>query len=245
MQSRKKKQSRMPRILFTFIILLVLGTVGTAAFLVCRVQAVAVEGISRFTQEQIISISGIQTDDSMFMLNEAAVCSAIQKDPYVKSAKIERQFPDTVKITIVERVPAALVQYVDSFLKMDRDGYILEKTDDAAGESCPVITGMNVTAFQIGQPIKSQDPKQVDVYTSILSKLDGSTTAGDIAEINVANLENVYLLTRGNIRIRIGSISDLDRKFVWIQNVLPILIQQGKSGGTLDVTNPESASYIP
>lgn len=245
MQLRRKKRKKLPRILAIFLVLLLLGAVGTAAFMICRVENITVEGISKFTQEQIIGMSGIQMNDSMFLLNDAAICSAMQKDPYIQSVNIEKQFPETVKVVVIERKPTAEILYLDSNYKMDAEGYMLEKMDTVADGSCPIISGMNVSSFQIGKEIKSEDPQQVEAYKTIITKLNSSTINSDISEINIANLENIYLISHENIKIRIGNLTDLDKKITWIKNVLPILVQQSKSGGTLDVTNPASASYIP
>ena len=80
---------------------------------------------------------------NVFSIDLDAARSAMLGDPYVKSAALTRRLPDTILVTIEERVPAALVVIgPDSFL-VTREGETFKRLRSSAiAPDLPVITGL-------------------------------------------------------------------------------------------------------
>ena len=103
--NRKRRRSR-GRFGFLFKLLCLLTllfamTVGATVFF--RVETVVVAGNGRYTQEEVVTASGIQVEDNLFRLNKNKISSDIrQKLPYVEGVNIVRRLPSTVVITITE-----------------------------------------------------------------------------------------------------------------------------------------------
>lgn len=231
--------------LLILMVMLILGVVGTAAYFLCRVKNIEVSGNARYSREQIIALSGLQMGDSIFTVKNAEVKALIMKEPYIKSAAIEEHFPDTISIAVTEKTAAAMILYLNSFVILDEEGYILEITNNVVQEFCPTVSGMNVSSFQVGEKIKSADSGQEEAYSLLIAKLKESKTIGIISEINLSNVRNIFMISRDSIKIRLGNLEEIDKKLQWVSNIMPILFDEGKKGGTLDVSNPAQGSYIP
>ena len=95
-------------------------TMGATVFF--QVETVAVTGNSRYSQEEIIKATGIQTGDNLFRMNKYQIAhQVLQGLPYVEELTIRRALPSTIVITVKEwdavaRVeapgPSAVVQTV-------------------------------------------------------------------------------------------------------------------------------------
>jgi cell division protein FtsQ len=244
-QKKNRKRRSVKAFLIILMIFLILGVIGTSAYFICRVKTVEVHGNTRFSSEQIVAMSAIKQGDSIFTLKNAEIKSLLLKDPYIRTADIEVKLPDTVLLKISENTACAMILYMDSFIILDDEGIILEITSNVAKEFAPVVSGMNVTAFKVGQKIQSADDQQLICYQTLMKKLKEYMALGNMSEINLSSTGAIMLVSKDGLRIRIGAMIEIDKKLKWVSAVLPILIGQGKTSGVLDVSNPDHASYIP
>lgn len=68
-----------------------------------QVETVAVTGNSRYSQEEIIQATGIQTGDNLFRMNKFQIAhQVLQGLPYVEEITIRRSLPSTIVITVKE-----------------------------------------------------------------------------------------------------------------------------------------------
>lgn len=76
-------------------------TMGATVFF--QVETVAVTGNSRYSQEEIIKATGIQTGDNLFRMNKFQIAhQVLQGLPYVEEITIRRSLPSTIVITVKE-----------------------------------------------------------------------------------------------------------------------------------------------
>jgi len=73
------------------------------------VDHVRVRGLDHLTAEEIEEAGGIHTGDAMAWLDPGRAESGIAALPYVGGVRVTREWPDTVRITVHERRPAAWV----------------------------------------------------------------------------------------------------------------------------------------
>lgn len=76
-------------------------TMGATVFF--QVETVAVSGNSRYTEEDVVKASGIQTGDNLFRMNKLQIKQQIlQQLPYMEDVVIRRGLPSTILITVSE-----------------------------------------------------------------------------------------------------------------------------------------------
>ena len=98
-----------------FIVLLSLAIFAGIAFLVLRsssifaITNIQVEPTEHVTNEQIQKLIAVEEGTTLLNMDESLITEELQKDPWVASATYERQFPNTLRITIVERKVTAIV----------------------------------------------------------------------------------------------------------------------------------------
>lgn len=84
-------------------------TMGATVFF--QVETVAVTGNSRYSQEEIIKATGIQTGDNLFCMNKYQIAhQVLQGLPYVEELTIRRALPSTIVITVKEWDAVARVE---------------------------------------------------------------------------------------------------------------------------------------
>ena len=84
-------------------------TMGATVFF--QVETVAVTGNSRYSQEEIIKATGIQTGDNLFRMNKYQIAhQVLQGLPYVEEVTIRRALPSTIVLTVKEWDAVARVE---------------------------------------------------------------------------------------------------------------------------------------
>ena len=134
-------------------------TMGATVFF--QVETVAVTGNSRYSQEEIIQATGIQTGDNLFRMNKFQIAhQVLQGLPYVEEITIRRSLPSTIVITVKEW---------DAVARIEAPG----------ASAAAAVQAVSQTPAEPAQPDSSQagDTSQPDAQTGDSS--DQSQGTGD------------------------------------------------------------------
>jgi cell division protein FtsQ len=74
------------------------------------VDTVDVQGTRRETPETVRAAAGVDEGEPLLFVDAGAVVGRVERLPWVAQAKVGRDFPNDVRITIVERLPVAWVR---------------------------------------------------------------------------------------------------------------------------------------
>ena len=154
-------------------LVIVVATLATAAWVVTRsplldVDHVQVRGNSRETPAEVLDAAGLHTGDPMVWIDTHQAAAAIETLPWVRRATVQREWPDTVRITVSERLPVAWSDTGSGALVLDAAGRVLAvETSPPVGlpqllhvdASVPVgATIASVTAARVAGVMATFDP---------------------------------------------------------------------------------------
>lgn len=197
----------------TVAVAFILITAIAAMGLFFKITDITVEGAEKYTAGQIIAVSGIEKDNSVFFLNSSAAEIAIKSAlPYVDTVKVIRHLPGTVTIQITESVSAAYIASGGSYYILDLNGRILEK-------SSYVPQGVEIRGAipedpQAGKTIsfgKNETPR-VTALTDYLKTASKYQRLDKMAWIDMTNLSAITFDYNG-YRFNFGADDELDLKF--------------------------------
>jgi cell division protein FtsQ len=107
------------------------------------VDTLQVRGTSHLTPDQITAAAGVHEGDAMAWIDTGGAVDGIEALPYVRSASLEREWPQTVRITVHERTPSTWVDGPSGKALVDREGRVLEAVD-APPVGMPQLLGAKV-----------------------------------------------------------------------------------------------------
>ncbi|WP_293244215.1 cell division protein FtsQ/DivIB [Mycolicibacterium sp.] len=81
-----------------------------------------ITGLTTVTQEEIEQAAAVPADTPLLQIDTDAVAERVATIRRVASARVQREYPSTLRITIVERVPVVAKDYPDGPHLFDRDG---------------------------------------------------------------------------------------------------------------------------
>ncbi|HEN20915.1 MAG TPA: FtsQ-type POTRA domain-containing protein, partial [Desulfobacteraceae bacterium] len=103
-----------------------------------RLEQVAIEGIDKKTGEELIQACDLHSGLSLIALNLYDLKQKIEKHPWIRSASLERRFPNTLILKAEKETPWALV-VTDRIYFMNRHGEIFKEAYKSENLDFPVI----------------------------------------------------------------------------------------------------------
>ena len=107
-----------------------------------RLQRVTVEGNRIVETAEIMQLVRIQKNTQLQDIDLTAVQKDILSHHFIKDAVVERDLPATLKITITERLPLAIVNSAE-ILYLDEEGVVLPHSISKQLFDLPVLSGIS------------------------------------------------------------------------------------------------------
>lgn len=229
-------------------VLLAAAAVITACVVFFRVNSVEVTGNLRYTAEEIIEASGIQTGDNLIILSGSRVSAAIRaRLPYVEGVAIRKTLPDGVSIRVTERVAAASVESAEGRWLISAQGKLLEQ-DNGAVQTVQ-ITGLRAVGPYAGGMLQAEEGQQltVDYVKALLGALERFDMLDQCTALDCTGASSMTL-EYGIYRIKLPRGGDYDYYIQLAQSALTTGLRDGKiqegQSGFLDLTITDGKAYF-
>ncbi len=224
-KSARIKKAKAIKKLFTWTILIAM-IVGILVFLckselfeICNIE---ITGNSQVSQEAILSLSEIKLQDNIFLSNVAKAKKKISQNSYIKQVEIKRVLPDKIKIEVIEKQKAYMLQIDGNFAYIDKNGDILEIARVQI-ENLITLQGCSTPKDNIvaGNTLNEQDIEKLEDLQKILKSGEKNEIRDKISSINIKN-KNEYILNLPvyKKKVYIGDTSNLATKMLRTKDII-------------------------
>ncbi|BBX22970.1 hypothetical protein MTER_23810 [Mycolicibacter terrae] len=208
--------------LATFLALVVVVGLGLILYFtpVMAVRDIEVTGIAAVTREEVLDVAKVQLGTPLLQVDTGGVAERVAAIRRVASARVQRQYPSALGISVVERVAVVFKDFPDGPHLFDRDGV------DFATAPPP---GM-LPIFDVDNPGPTDPASRaaLQVMTALAPEVAGQV--GRVAAPSVASI------TLTLIDGRVVVWGNTDRTAEKAQKLAALLTQPGH---TYDVSSPD------
>jgi cell division protein FtsQ len=213
-----------------FVALLVIGVLGTAAWVLLGsrllvARHIDVVGERLVPRDRVLAVARVRLGEPLIRLDTGAVRDRVEAVQEVETARVERRWPATVRIVIRERTPIAAVQHDNRFLQVDRYG-VTVLTSAARPRGLPSLT--------VADPVQT-DPSLRSGLAVIRSL--PPWVSQRVASVAARSPEAVTLRLKEGITIVWGAPERTPDKLRLLRGLLSTTPQRGIK--TIDVSSPE------
>jgi cell division protein FtsQ len=181
---------------------------------------IVVTGTGTVTREEVLDAAQVQPGTPLLQINTDKVADRVAAIRRVASARVQRQYPSALRITIVERVPVVVKDFPDGPHLFDRDG-----VDFATAPPPPALPYLDVA-----DPGPNDPATKAALQVMLALRPEVAGQVGKIAAPSVSSIT----LTLGDGRVVIwGSTDRTDEK---AEKLAALLTQPGR---TYDVSSPD------
>lgn len=247
-QAKRRHKRQRTHGFFKFLVLLTVVTVGIIVVqeLVFRLETVYVVGNESKSPQHVVMMSGLVSGSNMLSIEEADVAKAMKQDHTLIFKGMQKEYPSTIYLYVEERKTVAAMQWLGLLYTLDAEGMVMsEENSSQLPAGLPVMTGLQSASIHVGQKLSLRTPGQLEAYCTIMEELQQQLYINQVSEINLADPDNIYLVTVEGVTVRLGDAKYMRAKIGAVRTDMAYLRQLGKTGGILDVTTPENAKYMP
>jgi cell division protein FtsQ len=181
---------------------------------------IVVTGIGAVTREEVLDAARVRPGTPLLQINTNQVADRVAAIRRVASARVQRQYPSALRITIVERVPVVVKDFPDGPHLFDRDG-----VDFATAPPPPDLPLIDV---ENPGPSDPATKAALQVLTALRPEV-----AGQVGRISAPSVASITLtLSDGRVVIW-GTTDRADEK---AEKLAALLTQPGR---TYDVSSPD------
>lgn len=252
MRYKKRKKAASQVMAMAVLVVAVLAVLFVlASSQVFKVRNILVVGNRNLLKEEVITQSGVQLGDNLLSLSDTELKKRLEKNRYIEYIGHEFDYRGTLTLRINERLGMGVVNALGLYYVLDAEGMVLECAgsvfpDTVAG---PKISGFSMddnTRVVIGDKLPVRDNGQLESMRRVLTMLDSVGMLGRISQLDVKNLDNLYLMTTDGAKIVLGDDGSLQTKLLIAREVLAVREPLGTvRGAKIDVSSGSEAHYIP
>ena len=225
MQAKIKKQRvKLIKKFFTFIFLIFLLMGGLAYFLISpvfNIKNIEVINNQNITKEQIINASGIIMNNNMFKISTKEAENKLLENPYIESADIKRKPFDKIQINVKERIATLMLEYGNSYVYINNQGYILEISTIKL--QAPILRGYVTPLEQItpGNRLNKEDLDRLRVVINIMETANTNGIDNLISKIDIKSKKDYILTIESEDKIvYLGECLDLSTQMLFVREML-------------------------
>ena len=217
-------------------------------FAVFTVRDIQVTGNNKIPASEIIRISGVRNGDSILTLNEKQVGQRIASDYRLQFKYMIRDLPQTVVLAVREREECCWLTYCGITYVMDKNRMVMREEEDPAFQPKDLVEvkGLEVRSnTMVGQEIVLGNEKQQEILSSLFLHMKVLGCTGEIKEADISNTESILLETRDGFTVSLGDMENLHAKLRSMLLVRDELHTMQRTGGTINVSKPDTPIYAP
>ncbi len=211
------------KMLLATVLLTLLG-VGLALVLyftpAMSARSIVVTGIGAVTREEVLDAAQVRPGTPLLQINTNQVADRVAAIRRVASARVQRQYPSALRITIVERVPVAVKDFPDGPHLFDRDG-----VDFATAPPPPALPYIDVADPGPSDPATKA---ALQVLTALRPEV-----AGQVSRIAAPSVASITLTLNDGRVVVWGTTDRTEEK---AEKLAALLTQPGR---TYDVSSPD------
>jgi len=172
------------------------------------IETVDVQGLERLTVGAVQELAAVPDDATLLRYPKQGIIERVESDPWVESVTLTRDFPDTLRIRVVERTPIALVDTGEQFWVVDETGMVLGEQSFEETTTLVVIRDVQGLDPKAGRRSSSDT---LDNALSVLSGI-GDELRAKVRAVSASTVDETTLLTTDAIEILIGEAVELPEK---------------------------------
>jgi cell division protein FtsQ len=196
-----------------------------------EIKQVLVEGTHQVTKQEVIDRLALKKGLAQYQVSLSYLAERVRTHPWIKEATVERLPLHELRVTVVERTPAAILRLGSEQVLTDDEGVILARLGIRDDATLPLVTGVDGTVFAQGDlRIKHRIQSAVELARWMAESVDGRI------ELDMTHPVNLVASARG-VRFHFGSdaLKDQWERFMKVKAAFRVPALDGRKQEGHDV----------
>ncbi len=189
-----------------------------------NIKTINVSGNVKLSDEKIISLSSLELYTNIFNFKKGNIVENVKENAYIEDVKVSRKYPSTVNIEVEEREAKYMLQFADSYVYINNQGYMLEISNEKL--ELPVLVGFttDLSNIKAGNRINVEDLKKMNTVIKIYDSAKLNELNELITKIDISNSKNYSIEMASKAKIiylgECSNYSDLKTRMLYLKSIL-------------------------
>ena len=218
-------------VLVTWLIVMGVKYAGPALQTLLEIKTITVEGVHRIDKQKVLDLAKVKPGTGLHHIVTTVIKEQVESHPWVKEAEVTRVPFHELRITLIERKPAAVIRADSQNFLTDAEGHVLTRLGQTDDDALPLVTGIDPR----GLLEETESVRQVIASGIELARLVGQTFEGRL-QVNAENPSNLIAMVQG-VRFQFGdaAVGTQWERFQRVKPTLKTLNFDGRAHGTNEV----------
>lgn len=167
---------------FAFFAILVYDVFTQSPYFAAR--TIDVQGANRLSKEEIIKTAGLPKGVNILSVSLTQAHDRLIAHPWISKARVSRNMPDQIAITVCEREAMAVLDMGERFL-LDTNGEIFTRCNDSGIDGLPVVTGLKFSDISVAGERMSAPYSAAVRFLQARKKHDWALPTSAISRIHI------------------------------------------------------------
>ncbi|OQW37029.1 MAG: hypothetical protein A4E19_14960 [Nitrospira sp. SG-bin1] len=235
-RARRKALARLAGVTIGLIFvigLIVMGVKysGPALQTLLEIKIISVEGLRHIDKQSVLDLAQVKPGTGLHHIVTKVIKEQLESHPWVKEVEVTRVPFHELHISLVERVPAAVVRADAQNFLTDGEGHVLTRLGQTDDDALPLVTGIDSRRLLEG----TESVKKIVASGIELAELLGQTFKGR-PHVNAENPVNLVAFVQG-VRFQFGeeAIGEQWKRFQRVKPTIKTLNFDGRGQGVSEV----------
>ena len=204
---------------------------GPALQALLEIKTITVEGDHHIEKQKVLELAKVKPGTGLHLIVTRVIKEQVESHPWVKTAEVTRVPFHELRISLVERIPAAVIRSDSQNFLTDAEGYVLTRLGQTDDDALPLVTGIDSKSLLEG----AESVRQVIASGIGLAKLVGQTFEGRL-QVSAENPSNLVAFVQG-VRFQFGeeAVGEQWARFRRVKPTLKTLNFDGHRHGANEV----------
>ncbi|HET9873840.1 MAG TPA: FtsQ-type POTRA domain-containing protein [Propionibacteriaceae bacterium] len=228
----RRRRSRRAAWTKVAILLVAAAVVGAAVWLlgfssVLSARGVAVDGLATMSTDEVTSAAGVALGEPLARQDVDAIAKRVAGLRGVESVQVSRDWPHSVRVSVVERAPVLALKEPGGYTLIDRFGVAFRTVPS-------VPNGVAVAEVAVDQAVSTVDGSALLRQVGNVVQQLPDSLASKVATVRATSADDITLVLTNQDRIIWGSAEQSDVKAIVI---IPLMKSKAS---VYDVSSPGS-----
>lgn len=184
-----------------------------------------------YTQEEIVAALSVTEGDNLFSFRSREEAARLEtRFPLLESIEVRRRLPGTVVVRVKPAVATYCVRTDSGWAVLSETCKVISVTGEQP--DLPVLKVSNAAVPQVGLPLAllptaqaesgaaAEQPEEAGALEQMLAALAQAGILQDMTELDVSDENEISFVHEDRIRVKIGTVNELDYKMKWAAKLL-------------------------
>lgn len=239
---KKNKNSSNIVIIFSILLIIVIILYTCLNSNMFNTKNIVIEGNEYVDDNYIKTVLEFKNTKNIFRYNIRNMEKSLLSNKYIESVNIKRLFPDTIKVSIIEKEIYAVLHNNNEYCYIDDKGNFIDKIDIEDKENDILVVDIDYDLNNL-QEIKFKNDEEKKRLLYLLECIKEESIYKKIENIDMLQLNSIKMYTKDDIKILLNNDESLKYNISKLSIILSDLQNKKKQGGEIDLTIEKYALY--